>query len=65
MVELQYCPICRSHLYDGVPDLNQPLCLTLHVEQYIHKQGTPRTHQPSSPKIGRAIPEVTAPYSTQ
>jgi len=29
MVELQYCPIYRSHLYDGVPDLNQPLCLAL------------------------------------
>src|SRR6266446_1430244 len=28
MVELQYCPICRSHLYNGVPDLDQPSYLS-------------------------------------
>jgi len=29
MVELQYCPVCCSYLYDGVTDLDQPLCLAL------------------------------------
>ena len=39
MVELRYCPVCRSYLYDGVPDLDQPLCLALHQEHYIHNKG--------------------------
>ena len=39
MVELRYCPVCRSYLYNGVPDLDQPLCLALHEEHYIHNKG--------------------------
>src|SRR2546422_7373604 len=61
MVELQYCLICRSHLDDGVPDLNQPLCLTLHVEHYIHEQGTPRPHQLLQQRDPSRIPHRTHP----